>query len=142
MTKERFTKTARKTGSFFLSLLCGIVVPLSTLPAEAWVKGGVGQIDSVSWFSAGVTYVAGIGLVSGYKGGLVAMLIAAGMLAFVYGVDMKGAVDWSALHPDERSMPLDPFFAQIMIGLASVMYVGERIGKHLVEDRPFLGGLA
>jgi len=37
---------------FVLSLLCGIGVPLSTLPAEAWVRG---EIDGVTWFAAGVT---------------------------------------------------------------------------------------
>src|SRR5271166_619026 len=58
-------KAAGSRFAFFAaSLVCGIVVPLSTLGAEAHVRG---KIDAVSWFSAGVTYVAGIGLVSRTK---------------------------------------------------------------------------
>jgi hypothetical protein len=120
--------------AFLLSLLCGIIVPLSTLPAEAWVRG---EIDGVSWFSAGVTYVAGIGLVSSSKPGLILMLIAAGVLAFVYGVDMKGIADWIQANQGKASPPLNVTLAQWMIGIASTMYAVERVGRHLIENRPF-----
>jgi hypothetical protein len=130
-------EAGRRIATFVLSLVCGIVVPLSTLPAEHWVRG---EIDGVSWFSAGVTYVAGIGLVSSYRAGLIIMLIAAGLLAFVYGVDMKGVFDWSQANPGKPSPPLDVGWAQYAITTASLMYAFERVGRHLVEDRPFPEG--
>jgi hypothetical protein len=129
-----FREVGRRLLAFVLSLVCGIVVPLSTLPAEAWVRG---EIDGVSWFSAGVTYVAGIGLVSGSKAGLIIMLIAAGGLAFVYGVDMKGVFDWTQANPGSHAPPLNVLVAQIAIAAASLMYAFERVGRHLVENRPF-----
>jgi hypothetical protein len=118
--------------AFVLSLVCGIGVPLSTLPAESWVRG---DIDAVTWFSAGVTYVAGIGLVSSSKAGLIVMLIAAGGLAFVYGVDLKGVVDFSQL--GKPPPPPNAILAQGAIAAAAVMYTFERIGRHLIEKRPF-----
>jgi hypothetical protein len=127
-------EAGRRLASFSLSLVCGIVVPLSTLPAEAWVRG---EIDGVSWFSAGVTYVAGIGLVSSSKAGLIFMLIAAGVLAFVYGVSIKGVFDWVEAHPGEHAPALNVLVAQAAIGMASLMYTVERVGRHLVENRPF-----
>jgi hypothetical protein len=127
-------ETGKRLVAFALSLVCGIVVPLSTLPAEAWVRG---EIDGVSWFSAGVTYVAGIGLVSSTKAGLIVMLIAAGGLAFVYGVDMKGVFDWSSANPGRLSPPLNAVVAQGAIAAASLMYTFERIGRHLIDNRPF-----
>ncbi|MBV8103166.1 MAG: hypothetical protein JO223_00770 [Hyphomicrobiales bacterium] len=120
--------------AFLLSLVCGIIVPLSTLPAEAWVRG---EIDGVSWFSAGVTYVAGIGLVSSSKPGLIFMLIAAAVLAFVHGVDMKGVVDLAQANQGKPLPHLNAVLAQFMIGIASLMYAVERVGRHLVDNRPF-----
>jgi hypothetical protein len=120
--------------AFVLSLVCGIVVPLSTLPAEAWVRG---EIDGVSWFSAGVTDVAGIGLVSSSKTGLIALLIASGGLAFIYGVDMKGTFDWAQANPGKLPPPLNAVMAQAVIASASLLYTFERVGRHLFDNRPF-----
>jgi len=64
------------------------------------------------------------------------MLIASGFLAFVYGVDMKGVVDWPQAHAGSPPPPLNAL-AQIEIALASIMYTFERVGRHLVENRPF-----
>ena len=125
----------KRLGTFVLSLICGIFVPLSTLPAEWWVRG---ELDGVSWFSAGVTYVAGIGLISSMRGGLVVMLIAAGWLAFVYGVDMRGVFDWTQANPGKQPLPLNAIQAQLGIGFASLMYMVERFGRHVVQARPFL----
>jgi hypothetical protein len=129
---DRLTAAWGRLLAFFLSLVCGIGVPLSTLPAESWVRG---DIDGVTWFSAGVTYVAGIGLVSNSKAGLIVMLIAAGGLAFVYGVDMKGVVDFA--QQGKPPSPPNAILAQWAIAAAAVMYTLERIGRHLIEDRPF-----
>ena len=109
-------------------------MPLSTLPAEAWVRG---DIDGVSWFSAGVTYVAGIGLVSSSKACLILMLLAAAVLAFVYGVDMKGVGDWTPANPGKPVPPLNVVVAQGVIATASFMYFFERVGRHIIENRPF-----
>ena len=118
-------KAAGSRFAFFAaSLVCGIVVPLSTLGAEAHVRG---KIDAVSWFSAGVTYVAGIGLVSRTKLGLLFMLMAAAVLAFLYGEDMRDAAD----------APTNVWIAKCMILLASLMYAAERVGLHLADNRPF-----
>jgi hypothetical protein len=128
-------ETGRRTAAFLLSLLCGVVVPLSTLEAEAWVTG---DIDGVSWFSVGVTYVAGIGLVSSSKSGLIVMLLVASLLAFVYGVNMKGAFDWKLAHPGAGVAPFgNVWIAQSMIGVASLTYMFERVGKHLFDNKSF-----
>jgi hypothetical protein len=127
-------EAANRLVAFILSLVCGIVMPLSTLPAEGWVRG---EIDGVSWFSAGVTYVAAIGLVSSYKPGLIVMLLAAAALAFVYGVDLKGVFDWAQANPGKPSPPLDALWAQAVIAFASVTYILERVGRHLIDNRPF-----
>lgn len=124
----------RRLVAFFLSLLCGIFVPLSTLPAEFLVRG---EIDGVSWFSAGVTYVAAIGLVSRSKSILIIMLIAAAVLAFVYGVDMKDVFDYVRDHPGKSSPPHDVRGAKLAIAGASLMYTFERVWRHLIENRPF-----
>jgi hypothetical protein len=127
-------EAAMRLAAFALSLLCGIVVPLSTLPAEAWVRG---EIDGVPWFSAGVTYVAGIGLVSNSKAGLIVMLVGAGVLAFVYGVDMKGVFDLAQANPGKLPVPLNAVVAKVAIAVASLLYVVERVGRHLINDQPF-----
>lgn len=125
--KKRFT-------AFVLSLVCGLVVRLSPLPAELWVRG---RIDALSWFAVGVTYVTGIGLVSRNQAVLILLLVAAAALAFIYRVDMKGWLDWALALPGRRPPSLDALGAQLAIALASLMYVLERIGRHLVDDRPF-----
>jgi hypothetical protein len=129
-----FCEARKRLSAFVLSLVCGLVVPLSPLPAELWVRG---RIDPVSWFAVGVTYVAGIGLVSRNQAVLILLLVAAAALAFIYGVDMKSGLDWDLAHPGGKLPPLDALGAQLAIALASLMYVLERIGRHLVDDRPF-----
>jgi hypothetical protein len=125
----------RRLGIFGLSLLCGIALPLSTLPAEQLVKG---EIDGVSWFAAGVTYAAGIGLVSRSSSTLLLMLLGAIFLAFVYGVDMTKEVDWPQMHQQGPPPPLHALWAEIVIGFACLVYCFERFGRHIVEGRPFL----
>jgi hypothetical protein len=122
--------------AFVLSLACGIVVPLATLPAEYWVRG---EIDGVSWFAAGVTYVAGIGLVWNYKPGLIFMLLAAMALTFFYGVNMKGVFDWAHEHPGTTAPPFSVLSAQILIASAAVVYFVDRVGRHLINYQPFPG---
>lgn len=128
----KLKEASRRLAYFILSIVCGVVVPLSTLPAEGWVKG---EIDGVSWFSAGVTYVAGIGLVSISKAGLIVMLIGSGALAFIYGVDMQRAFDIA--QAKQPAQPLNILSAQLAIGAASLMYTLERANRHLFDSRPF-----
>jgi len=68
---------------------------------------------------------------------LIIMLVAAGGLAFVYGVDMKGAADWAQQNPGVLPPSPDAVLARAAIAAAAAMYTFERIGRHLVENRPF-----
>jgi hypothetical protein len=137
MTIHAWLREARKrAAAFILSLACGVALPLSPLAAESLVRR---DIDPLNWFAIGVTYVAGVGLVSRSSTLLVFMLLAAGMLTFVYGVDMQGAFDYIQSHPaGPPRIRVSALFAQIVITGASVLYIGERIGRHLFDDRPFL----
>ncbi len=127
---------ARRLGAFLLAVGCGIAVPLSPIGAERFVTG---QVEPVSWFAVSVTYVAGIGLVSKSQSILVLSLLAAFVLAFIYGVDMERAYDASHRTP-ALHIELDPSVAIWMIGMASFAYLAERVGRHLVDGKPFLEG--
>ncbi len=116
-----------RLGYFALSLLCGVCIPLSTLGAERALTGAIGD---VSWFSAAVTYVAGIGLVSKKNQVLLLMLIVSAALAFLYGVDMEDEV-----HKQARRFSSE--FARYGVGVAALLYAIERVGLHLIDNRSF-----
>ena len=123
-----------------LALLCGVAVPLSPLGAEYFVSA---RIEPVSWFAVAVTYVAGVGLVSKSRTVLVSALLGASVVAFIYGVDMKGAFDAAQLSATLRvnlvPAPLDhPAAAIWMTALATLVYLVERLGRHLIDGKPFL----
>ncbi len=122
-----------------LALLCGVAVPLSPLGAEYFVTA---RIEAVSWFAVAVTYVAGVGLVSKSRTVLVSALVGASVIAFIYGVDMKGSFDAiqasAALRISLASPALDPTAAIWMTGGATLVYLVERLGRHLIDGKPFL----
>ena len=120
-------EAAKRSGAFALSLICGIAIPLSTLGAEALVKG---TVEDVAWYSAGVTYLAGVGLASKSRQVLLFMLIGAGALAFFYGVDLMAEVD---NHPKLFSAQS----ARFGVAFASIFYFFERVTLHLINNRNF-----
>jgi hypothetical protein len=120
---------AIKMGYFGLSLICGIVIPLSTLAAE-WRF--TGKIEDVSWFSAGVTYVAGVGLASRYPMFLLFMLLMSALLAFLYGADLMADV---AKYPHLFSSTT----AIWCVAIAAALYAIERFGLHVLDSRSFPG---
>jgi hypothetical protein len=124
-----------RAGNFALSQLCGVAVPLCPLAAEYWVKR---EIDGASWFAAGVTYVAGVGLVSRRPALMVVMLLGAAALAFFYGVDMQSGYDAQRYLHLANPPPLDATPARILIGGSAAIYCGERALRHLFTDEPFL----
>jgi hypothetical protein len=124
-----------RSGAFVLAVLCGIGVPLSPIGAEWFVTAGV---EPVSWFAVGVTYVAGVGLVSKSQTILIVALLSASALAFVYGVDMKGLYDAAHMASPAPLRPLDPDLAKWAIGFATLLYLVERGSRHLVVGKPFL----
>lgn len=69
-----------------------------------WVRG---EIDSVSWFATGVTYVLAIGLVSNSSAILIVSLLGAAALAFLYGVNME--LRFAALHEHPPHIDDKPF---------------------------------
>jgi hypothetical protein len=79
-----------RAGNFALSQLCGVAVPLCPLVAEYLVKS---EIDGASWFAAGVTYVAGVGLVSRRPDIMIFTLVCAAALAFFYGIGLQAGYD-------------------------------------------------
>jgi len=125
----------RRLGNFVVSVACGIGVPLAPLEAERWVKG---EIDSVSWFATGVTYVAAIGLVSSSSAILIVSLLGAAALAFVYGVNMEMIFAALREHPPHQLPPPDASFAKVGIGVMSCIYLAERSLIHLIDNKPFL----
>ena len=122
-----------------LAVLCGVAVPLSPLGAEYFVTT---RIAPVSWFAVAVTYVAGVGLVSKSRTVLVSALIGASVIAFIYGVNMKGAFDAAqvsaTLKQSSAAPPLDPTAAIWMTGAATLVYLVEILGRHLIVGKPFL----
>ena len=122
-----------------LAILCGVAVPLSPLGAEYFVTG---RIEPVSWFAVAVTYVAGVGLVSKSRTVLVSALLGASVIAFIYCVGMKGA--FGAVHASNMlrmsvAQPaLDPQAAIWMTTGATLVYLVGRLGRHLVDGKPFL----
>jgi hypothetical protein len=125
----------RRFGAFTLALVCGVGVPLSPLAAEYFVTG---DIVSGSWSAVGVTYVAGVALVSRSHTILVGLLLLASVMAFIYGVDLKDAYDHIQAHGVTPQSPGAVAFIKWMIGVASMLYIGERAGRHLLDDKSFL----
>jgi hypothetical protein len=128
-------EVVERTGSFALSQLCGVAVPLCPLAAEYWVKS---EIDGSSWFAAGVTYFAGVGLASRRPAIMIAMLLGAALLAFFYGVNMQLGYDAVKYLHLAKPPPLDASPARILIGVAAAIYYGERVVRHLFKGEPFL----
>jgi hypothetical protein len=125
----------KRAAHFSLSLACDVAVPLSPLEAEHWVTG---DVDVVSWFATGVTYVAAIGLVSRSAAILILSLLAAVGLAFVYGVDMESIFAAHHAQPPVDLPHLDPLLAVRAIDAASAIYCVERVLLHLIDDKPSL----
>lgn len=125
--RQWFGEAGKRLLTFVLSLVCGIALPLAPVVAEGYLKG---SIDEVTWFSAGVPYVAAIGLVSKSREVLLLMLIGALALAFLYGVDLMADLD---KHPK----PFSSTSAQYGIFATSIAYLIERVGLHLFDNRPF-----
>ena len=68
------------------------------------------------------------------------MLLASAGLAFVYGVDMQGILDWTQQKHVAEAVQhsLSGTGAEYMVALSSAAYFLERAARHLVGDRPFL----
>ncbi len=128
-------QAGRRLGAFGLALLCGVAVPLSPLLGEFYVTGA---IANASWSAVGITYAAGVGLVSRSATMLVAMLILAASLSFVYGVDMKDAYDHAQAGAGGPIHPAALLVVKRVIAVAIMLYVSERAIRHLLDGQPFL----
>jgi hypothetical protein len=128
-------EVVERIGSFALSQLCGVAVPLCPLAAEYWVKS---EIDGASWFAASVTYAAGVGLASRRAVIMVVMLLGSALLAFIYGVDLQSGYDAQKYLHLANPPPLNVLPARILIGFAVSLYCAERVKRHLLKDERFL----
>ncbi len=124
-----------RVGAFAAALVCGVIVPLSPLLAEYIVTH---EVTPNSWSAVGVTYVAGVGLVSRDKNVLVFGLCLAGMLAFLYGVDMEDAYAHMRLHAEGALRPHALPVVKWIILTATLEYGIERAMRHLLGGKPFL----
>jgi hypothetical protein len=94
--------TAQQTQSprqqFTISVLCVVVVPLLSLVAELWVRG---EIKPDNLAVAATVYVASSAVGSRYPLFFVGGLISAGVLAFIYGIDLVIGGMAASLHGDD-----------------------------------------
>ena len=111
-----------------------MTVPLSPLVAEYVVTHDIMQS---SWSAVGVTYVAGVGLVSNNQNIRFLGLFLAAVLAFLYGVDMEDAYAHMHLHAAGAPHPHAVTAVKWMILAASMEYGLERAGRHLFGGKPF-----
>jgi hypothetical protein len=125
----------RRLGVFALAILCGVAVPLSPLLGEFYVTGA---ITNASWSAVGITYAAGVGLVSRSPMILVGMLVLAAFVSFIYGVDMKDAYDHLVLGGRQPMHPSAVLPVKSVIAGAIVLYVSERSAEHLRDGQPVL----
>lgn len=96
------------------------------------------EIDGASWFAAGVTYVAGVGLVSRRPDIMIFMLVCAAALAFFYGVGLQAGYDAQKYLHLANTPPLNAAPARILIGVSAALCCSERVVRHLFKGGPFL----
>lgn len=110
-----------------MSFFAGIAIPLAPLAAEwKWT----GAIADVSWYSAGVTYVVGVGLASKSKVAPWYAMFGACLLAVFYGADLQADAD-------KAPKAFSAIWARGGVGIAAAFYFIERIGIHLANNRSF-----